>query len=58
MLPSGFKSLKMNKKWEKYAIGTREESKAIFKKSEANYQSSTSCVFCVAPLLMMFKEHL
>jgi len=30
--------------------------KLFFKKFEANYQSSTSYVFYVAPLLLMFKE--
>jgi hypothetical protein len=28
------------------------------KKIEANYHSSSSCVFCVAPLSMMLKERL
>jgi hypothetical protein len=28
------------------------------KKSEANYHSSFSCVFCTSPLLLTLKEHL
>jgi hypothetical protein len=55
--PSGFKSLKMDWKWGRYGAGTREGSIVIFsKKIEANYHSSSSCVFCIAPLLLTLKR--
>jgi hypothetical protein len=30
----------------------------IFKKIEANYRSSSSCVFCAAPLQLTLKDNL
>jgi hypothetical protein len=56
--PICFKSLRKEEKVGRYRAETKEGSKKKFKKIEADYCSSSSYVFCIAPLLLTLKEHL
>ncbi len=49
LVPSGFKSLKMDLKWKKYEAGTKEGSKAIVSKKLKQNMTHPLCVFSALP---------